>query len=93
MNKKYVIPLAGYISWCGLGFFRGVKYYEYKYTKSSKKEQFLYLHSFGYGLFGLGMYTNPVFLPFTIHRELYRLEVNIRNLENAKKSDFYNKII
>lgn len=93
MNKKYVIPLVGYISWCGLGFVRGVNYYHYKHTKSPKKEQYLYLDAVGYGLFGLGMYTNPFFLPIVVYRELYRLEVNIRNLENEKKSDSYNEVI
>ena len=46
-----------------------------------------------YGVYGLIMYMNPPFFPFTIYKELYRLEVNIRNLEDEKKTEYYHKII
>jgi len=39
------------------------------------------------------MYANPVLLPLTIHKEFYRLEINARNLENEKKSSYYNELI
>ncbi len=41
---------------------------------------------------GIILYGNPVFLPMNIEHELYRLEVNIRGLEEEKQSDRYNKI-
>ena len=34
-----------YTSWCGLGFYRGVKYYNYTYNRYNKDEPYLYLYS------------------------------------------------
>lgn len=87
MRYKYPL-IIGYTSWCGLGFYRGLNYYKYK-TKTNH----LYTDSFIQGFFGLFIYTNPVFLPFTTYKELYRLEVNMRNLQEEKKSDYYNTIL
>lgn len=39
------------------------------------------------------MYGHPIFLPIILHIELYRLEINSRNLENEKKSRYYNELI
>ncbi len=89
MNKAF--PILGYTSWCGLGFFRGVNSYTYhhKTYNTYEKHTYLYLHAFGYGCCGLLFYTNPFLLPCSIYKEIYRLEVNVRQLEHDKK-DYYN---
>lgn len=38
------------------------------------------------------MYANPLLFPITASKEIYRLEVNLRNLENEKKTDYYNNL-
>jgi hypothetical protein len=94
-NSLSIINIS-YASWCGIGFIRGMNYYNYKYNKYNKfekKEDYLYLNLLGTGFYGLITYANPFFLPFTIYKEIYRLEVNVRNLENEKKSNCYNDII
>jgi hypothetical protein len=53
----------------------------------------MYITSFCNGLYGIFVYFNPVFLPYLMTKELYRLEVNLRNLENEKNSRFYNEIL
>ena len=87
MKYKYPV-IIGYTSWCGLGFYRGVNYYKYK-----TKTNYLYTDSFTQGFFGVLIYANPAFLPTITYRELYRLEVNMRNLQDEKKSVYYNSII
>ena len=81
---KYAIPIT---LWSGLGFMRGVNYYNY-----SDKEPYLYSSSFMYGIFGLVIYANPILLPFTTYKEVYRLEINIRNL-NEKQDKYYNELL
>jgi hypothetical protein len=92
MNIKHKITIIGYTSWCGLGFIRGINSYKYNHEKYDEDKPYLYLSSIGNGLFGIVMYGNPILLPICIHKELYRLEVNIRNLEDEKKNTFYNDI-
>jgi hypothetical protein len=93
---KYSIAITGYVSWCGLGFYRGIKSYKCKHDNDNDKykinQNYLYLDSMVYGIYGLIKYMNPPMLPFTIYRELYRLEVNVRNLQDEKKSECYNII-
>lgn len=89
--------IIGYSSWCVLGFIRGVKYYNYNYneyySKYTNPEPYLYIKSITNGFMGIFMYMNPILIPFFICKEIYRLEVNIRNLENEKNSKNYNDII
>jgi hypothetical protein len=90
---KNKLALIGYTSWCGLGFIRGVNCYKYSHDKYDKDKPYLYLSSVGNGIFGILMYGNPLLLPVSIYKELYRLEISIRNLENEKNSRFYNEIL
>ena len=90
MNVKKRLAMISYASWCGLGFIRGTN--SYNYNRYEKKEEYLYLSSFGSGFIGVVLYANPLFLPWTIYKEVYRFEVNFRNLENEKKSYYYNNL-
>jgi len=87
MYIKKSLPIICYISWGGLGFIRGINSYKYE-----KKENYLYVNSVCYGIYGIGLYINPFLLPFSLHKEIYRLEVNLRNLENEKKTKYYNNL-
>lgn len=93
MNVKKSLPIICYTGWCGLGFFRGINSYKYSHNKYEKKEEYLYLNLFGNGFFGAIIYANPFCLPLTLYKEIYRLEVATRNLENEKNSSFYNNLL
>ena len=45
-----------------------------------------------YGMVGIGLYIHPLFLPFTIYKECYRMEINIRGL-NEKNDKYYNELL
>ena len=91
-NIKRLLPILGYSSWCGLGFIRGINSYKYNHNKDEKKENYLYINSVCYGFFGVSIYCNPFLLPVTVYKEIYRLEVNTRNLENEKNTSYYNNL-
>ena len=92
MNIKTSLSIIGCTSWTGLGFIRGINSYKYNYNKYEQKKIYLYLDSVFYGFCGVGLYANPLFLPITLYKEIYRLEVNLRNLEHEKKTDNYNNL-
>jgi hypothetical protein len=58
-----------------------------------KNEPYIYLNLIINGFSGMITYANPIVLPITIYKELYRLEINVRNLENKKNTNYYNSII
>lgn len=89
MNNKKLLSIIGYTGWCGLGFYRGINYYKYNHNKYETKENFLYSSSIVYGFYGLFIYANPFLLPILSYKEIYRLECNVRNLENEKKEYYY----
>jgi len=91
MYRRYYPLVIGFTSWCGLGFIRGVNSYDYDRIKY-KQGQYMYISAINSGMFGIIVYANPILLPITVHKELYRLEVNIRGLENEKKSNYYNHL-
>ena len=82
-----------YACWCGLGFYRGTKAYNYSYNKRDKDDSYMYIYSIGHGCRGSFYYFLPIFLPIMIHKEFYRLEVNLRNIEKEKKSGYYNELL
>ena len=86
------LQIIGYTSWCGLGYYRGIKAYKYHNNKYHKEQDYLYLNSLCYGICGIILYGNPFLLPFSVYKEIYILEVNIRNLENEKNTDYYNNL-
>jgi hypothetical protein len=93
MKNKYKILILGSTIWSGIGFVRGVNSYKYTHYKDYKNEPYIYSNSIIHGFFGIIMYVNPILLPITIYKELYRLEVNVRNLESEKNSRYYNDLI
>jgi hypothetical protein len=88
-------------AWSLLGVHRGIKAYDYSFNKNTKlyydydKDKYRYLYSVAlfYGLAGFGVYINPFLLLVTIPKEVYRLEVNLRGLEDEKKTDYFNQLI
>lgn len=92
-------------AWTGLGFYRGVKLYNYKYNyelieyekeenkKYAKKPTYFYGECFCSGIFGGIIYINPIFLPVTFSKEIYRLEVNIRGMNEEKEKPSFYEII
>jgi hypothetical protein len=97
-NKKDILLLTGYTSWCLLGFKRGLESYEYffkynVYSDVNYNYTYLYSGKLLNGCFGTILYASPIFIIPMMVKEVYRLEVNLRNLEAAKKSDYYNELI
>ena len=100
-RMKLTIPQIKYIStatffgWSGLGFYRGIKNYDKtlmeKHVEINRNVSPIYLHKFLSGLLGVFFYVNPFFLVYILPKEIYRLEVNLRNLEDEKKSEYYNE--
>ena len=82
--KMKTITLLGYTTWCGLGFIRGVNSYGYEKTNL---DTYLYLNAVGYGCCGILFYANPCLMPLSIYKEIYRLEVTVRQLE--KRPNYY----
>lgn len=77
--------------WGITGYMRGLNQYEYKYKNDNKP--YLYTNKITTGLWGFIIYINPCFLPLTIYKEIYRLEINLRGLENEKHTPYYNEIL
>ena len=93
-HKKDIILFVTGTSWTLLGFKRGLQSYEYNYhkTKSIHKEPYLYISKGQQGFMGIFLYINPLLFPLHVYKEMYRLEVNIRGLEEEKKTDYYNQL-
>ena len=93
MNVKKFIGPSLFLGWILLGFYRGQNSYDYRYSKDYYRyESYLYSQRIMHGFFGMTLYACPVFIFITIPKELFRLEVNIRNLEYEKNEDNYNKL-
>lgn len=87
IKVKHVL-LLGYTGWVGLGFYRGI--HSYKFQKEKYKETILFTDQICNGCLGSLFYGVPFLFPIFIHKEIYRLEVNVRKLEKEKKSSYYN---
>ena len=61
------------------------------YTR--EPEKFYYVDALVNVTAGALFYINPIFLPFTVYREIYRLEVKTRNLTNEMEKDDYYKLV
>lgn len=88
------------VSWGALGFYRGFNEpdYEYQHKKSINqpfmysKEFIIYFKKIGNGLLWSGMYINPIIFFLIFPKEIYRLEVDIRGLEDEKKTEAYKRL-
>ena len=92
MSRKDLLLFVTGTSWGVLGFTRGLQSYDYNYTKSIHKESYLYISKGQQGLLGIFLYMNPLLFPISLYKEMYRLEVNLRGLEEEKKTLYYNTI-
>ena len=99
-NTKRIIGLIPIFGWTSLGFIRGLNSYNYNYSnnklyRNSEKaaKPPLYLHKIAWGVGGIFWYLNPVTFCFVLYKEVYRIEVNLRGLEDEKKTDYYNEVL
>ena len=91
MNR--ITQIIIFSSWGALGFKRGINSYDYSYNKKSHIKQPLYLEKGIWGLTSTVAYINPCTFFFILYKEIYRLEVNLRGLEDEKKTDYYNEVL
>ena len=57
------------------------------------RRPFFYTDKIGSGIMGLFTYIIPGFLPITIYKEMVRLEINLRGLEEEKDTKYYNELL
>ena len=70
------------------------KYLDITYEpRQPVKPSYFYFSMIGYGLFGILVYVNPIMLPIVFVKEIYRLEINLRSIDNEKKTNFYNRVL
>jgi hypothetical protein len=94
LNAYSILGWSIFGGWCSLGFARGLNAYDYYYIKyPTHNNSYLYSNKGLFGIAGLCLYINPILIWITIPKEIYRLEVNLRNMEDEKKGDFYNELI
>lgn len=100
MNKNIIHAFT--FTWGSLGFYRGIAYYDYNHKKNVKeyenskrynlhnrvKPQDSYVSKFGVGILSTAMYLSPIGV-LTAIKELYRLEINLRGLEEKKEEANY----
>ena len=81
-------------AWITLGFYRGIKLYNYKYQKGKYGcKTYFYSECFCSGSFGVFIYLNPFLLPITFVKELHRLEINIRGLNEEKEKELFYELL
>lgn len=95
MNYRILkgIALGGYIGGASsYGFYRGVHAYDFQQNEYKiLNNTYFYHEAILYGIIGSFMYISPIVF-FKIPKEIYRLEVNLRNLEEEKKTREYNML-
>ena len=97
-NIKSGAMIITVFAWPMLGFKRGMNSYDYNYSNnrlyrhSEKMKYPLYLDKLVWGIGGMLWYSNPIGGFFGLYKEIYRLEVNLRNIEDAKLTAYYNEV-
>ena len=103
-NKAKITGGIAVGCWSALGFYRGIKEYKYRYAQPghahNRNNPHLISNTIDHGskmlvagLLGALIYIHPFYMPFTIPREIYRLEVCIKGLEDEKKTDRYKSYL
>ena len=93
MNINNIMNKVGFISicsWSTLGFKRGIDSFNYNNKDSPRAG--LYVNKAFWGVSGTIFYITPILFFFAAYKEIYRLEVNLRGLEDEKKTSFYNEL-
>lgn len=94
MKCNIILTMIG--AWSALGFKRGIDSFNYNFSKNELyqilEKKPLILDKICWGIGGCIYYIFPPFLFHGLYKEIYRLEVNVRGLENEKKTDYYNSI-
>ena len=82
-------------AWPVLGFYRGLNSYNYNYVKNKlyRHSNPFYIDKIVWGAVGTLIYLNPITFFFVLYKEVYRLEVNLRGLEDEKNTDYYNEVL
>jgi hypothetical protein len=97
MNRININPHCLIGIWPLLGFKRGMNSYDHDYSKKNvyikQQSSHLFIDKIGWGICSAIAYINPCTIPFMLYKEVYRLEVNIRGLEEEKKTDYYNRVL
>lgn len=63
----------------------------YEPTPPIKPNSF-YITRIMYGLYGTSFYAIPFTGPVCAVKELYRIEINLRNIDHEKKTKYYNTV-
>lgn len=98
-NAKRTIGLITIFGWPTLGFTRGMNSYDYNYSNnklykySKNAPHSFYLDKIGWGVLGACCYFSPVTFFIVLYKEVYRIEVNLRGLEEEKKTRYYNEVL
>jgi hypothetical protein len=97
MNNSNIIKKLTITAWALLGLKRGINSYDYNYSRNRLYKNSLigpfYIDKAGWGFAGIMIYLSPVTFLFALYKEVYRLEVNLRGLEDEKKTDCYNEVL
>jgi len=96
MNKINITPHCLIGIWPLFGFKRGMDSYDYHHLKNvyiRSESSPLFIDKIGWGICSTIAYINPFTIPFILYKEVYRLEVNLRGLEEEKKTDYYNRVL
>ena len=96
--NKVLVSLVGVAT--PLGFYRGVQSYHWERSLSVASQQpqqpgqeYLYTVAAGHGLMGSLVYLCPLMVVQNVAKELHRLEVNLRGMENLKHTRYYNELL
>ena len=92
LNKMKLFKI-GATAWGSLGFYRGVQSYNYNNEFANKgkynpEQYYRYTECIREGFTGSVLYLFPLSIPHMFHKEMYRLEINIR--DEPKFSDYYD---
>jgi hypothetical protein len=56
------------------------------------KPTYFYITSISYGFYGSIAYIFPLTAPICFMKEVYRIEINLRNISDEKKTKYYNTV-